>query len=486
LMLSSLASISHSMASAASVEANFQRRKEEWRHQHKLALQELKQLDQQVMAADVRQMIAAKDLQIHEKNMEQADELHEFYKNKFTSLGLYDYLSTSLTRLYREAYNVAEDMAKMAERAYQFERGDETATFIAGDNWQFDRAGLLAGERLMLQLQRLEKAFLEQHTRDYEVNQSFSLALMNPSALVNLRETGRCEFTIPEIWFDLFYPGQYRRVIKSVRLSIPCVTGPYTNVSGKLTLKNYKLRKTPATGPMDLIVANPSTSIATSTGQNDGGLFELNFRDERYLPFEGAGAVDSAWELELPSVIRLFDYDTISDVIMHVSYTARDGGTFRETVENQIVTDLSEFASVNGLSRLVSLKHEFPNAFHRLLNPSGAEQATSFDLTERHFPYFLTKLIVDPTANQSLTISEDVMVYLKPKGEEPVETSNMTLRINNSNVGNWNNFGRNLRSGTVSVSGSPIRQWTISTGNGLQREVIDDILIVLKYEIASA
>jgi hypothetical protein len=32
-------------------------------------------------------------------------------------------------------------------------------------------------------------------------------------------------------------------------------------------------------------------SIATSHAQNDSGMFELNFRDERYLPFEGAGAI---------------------------------------------------------------------------------------------------------------------------------------------------------------------------------------------------
>jgi hypothetical protein len=34
---------------------------------------------------------------------------------------------------------------------------------------------------------------------------------------------------------------------------------------------------------------SPIESIATSTGQNDSGLFELNFRDERYLPFEVQG-----------------------------------------------------------------------------------------------------------------------------------------------------------------------------------------------------
>lgn len=31
-------------------------------------------------------------------------------------------------------------------------------------------------------------------------------------------------------------------------------------------------------------------SIVTSNAQNDNGLFETNMHDDRYLPFEGAGA----------------------------------------------------------------------------------------------------------------------------------------------------------------------------------------------------
>ena len=75
-------------------------------------------------------------------------------------------------------------------------------------------------------------------------------------------------------------------------------------------------------------------AIATSTGQSDAGLFELNFHDERYLPFEGAGAM-SQWRLELPTVSRQFDYQTISDVVMQLSYTAREGGGQLKTAAEQ-------------------------------------------------------------------------------------------------------------------------------------------------------
>ena len=476
---SSLSSIAEAISASAGLEATFQRREQEWNQQLLLAQQELKQVEQQRLAADIRQLIAEKDLEIHEENMEQADELHEFYENKFTSLGLYNYLSTTLNRLYREAYNVAYEMAKLAERAYQFERDDDDTIFIAGDNWQFDRAGLLAGERLLLQLQRMEKAYLEKHTRDYEVTQSFSLVLLDPSALLALRQTGSCNFTIPEIAFDLFYPGQYKRLVKSVRLTIPCVAGPYTNISAKLTLLKSLVRQSDNLNidPLDEIndqrgVAD-NTSISTSSGQNDSGLFELSFRDERYLPFEGAGAI-STWGLELPSKLRSFNYDTISDVIIHISYTAKDDGAFRTTVENQIAAALTDYAASSGLYRLLSLKHEFPNAYHQLLHPTGTTQTTEFELGNQHFPYFL--------ADKDLTLVSPVTIYLKPKGKDRVTTTALTLEVNNVNVSSWSESAEDLKEGTVSLSGSLIKKWAIAAGtNGLDKEELDDILMLLKY-----
>ena len=70
-------------------------------------------------------------------------------------------------------------------------------------------------------------------------------------------------------------------------------------------------------------------SIVTSSAQNDSGLFETNLRDQRYLPFENSGVI-SEWQLQLPANPSKgdpphFDYDTISDVILHLHYTAWEG-----------------------------------------------------------------------------------------------------------------------------------------------------------------
>ena len=42
--------------------------------------------------------------------------------------------------------------------------------------------------------------------------------------------------------FDLDYPGHYFRRIKSVSLTLPCVAGPYTNISCTMRLLKNSLR----------------------------------------------------------------------------------------------------------------------------------------------------------------------------------------------------------------------------------------------------
>jgi hypothetical protein len=137
-------------------------------------------------------------------------------------------------------------------------------------------------------------------------------------------------------------------------------------------------------------------SIATSGGQNDSGMFEPNLRDERYLPFEGAGAV-SKWSLQLPAVYPSFDRDTISDVILHVRYTAREGSPeFRRSAENAIEAAASAInvpVGAPGLVRVFSIRHEFPNEWYRFLHPldESGDPTLRLTLSRDRFPYVLNQ-----------------------------------------------------------------------------------------------
>ena len=180
----------------------------------------------------------------------------------------------------------------------------------------------------------LERRYLETNYRSLEVDQTFALSQIAPDAIIALREDGECTFTINELFFDLFYPGHYKRRIRAVRLTIPSITGPYVNVSATLTLDRSWIRTTPGAGAaLAEVPPRRSVSVATSTAQNDAGVFELSFRDERYMPFEGAGAI-SRWRLSLPDNFRQFDYQTINDVMISISYTAEHDGVLRERVED--------------------------------------------------------------------------------------------------------------------------------------------------------
>jgi len=129
-------------------------------------------------------------------------------------------------------------------------------------------------------------------------------------------------------------------------------------------------------------------AIATSTGQNDRGLFELNFRDERYLPFEFAGAV-SRWRLELPQENNFFDMDTLSDVVMQLNYTAREGGDPLRRAANEIA---QQHIPDDGL-HLFDLQRDFANEWQRLQARASEHdhdhKHTHFDLQleRRHFPF---------------------------------------------------------------------------------------------------
>ena len=476
--MNTVASILDDISASAGLEAGHQRREQEWKQQLKLSSQELKQSTQQLVAAEIRHQISEHELAIHERNIEQTDELDEFYKNKFTNLGLYNYMASGLSRVYRSAYNLSLEMARLAERAYQFETFN-TDFFIQNDNWQFDRAGLLAGEKLLQQLQQLERAYINSNVRVPEISQNFSLAMLDSSQLVQLRQTGSCNIEIPEVAFEVLYPGQYRRVIRSVSLSMPCIAGPFTNISGRLTLLEGKIEREDKS-PLEEVAVAKNTSITTSSANNDPGIFELNFRDERYLPFEGAGAI-SKWRLELPSRIRSFDYDTISDVIIHMSYTALNGD--HADAENKLGDMIEDHATTSGLYRLLSLRYDFPSSFNQLFGQ--AQQQTSFAVEKMHFPYLLSgmDLVIDQTK-----------IWLKPVRGLPV-TVPASLKVNGNNSvsfsasedialpGTTGNQDK-LKGGTVSLSGSPLKTWTLDAGtSGLDKSNLDDILILIRYKI---
>jgi hypothetical protein len=208
------------------------------------------------------------------------------------------------------------------------------------------------------------------------------------------------------------------RRIKSVSVSLPCVVGPYTGISGKLTMLSGKVRTKPVPGSSYVDEANfrgsqlAASSVAISTAQGDSGLFDFNLRDERFLPFEGAGLVDSRWQFELPRHVRQFDYDTISDLVLTIRYTARASTALRQSAIDHLKLSLES----DNQALLIDVKRDFPDIWQQAAGLLRTSATTVSLRLDRHFlPY--------AWARRKIRFTPPNSVWIKVKDYPPLPSS---------------------------------------------------------------
>ncbi len=489
---SSLASTSNSRASLSGINGGFKRREQEWKLQKDLASIEVKQSEKQILAASIRLEMAKNELAQLEKQINQNKEVEAFLEDKFTSSELYGWMISRLSDVYLSAYKLALEMSRKAEKAYRFELGETNSTFINTTYWDSLYKGLLAGETLTYDLHRMDSSYTDNNKRRLELQKHVSLSLINPKALFDLKTKGHCNISLNEMMFDLDYPGQYQRRIKSISISIPAVTGPYTNVNCKLTLLNSSFRKnalltngvyeqsTTIEDPRFVSAGAAIQSIATSSGIKDTGMFEFNFNDSRYLPFEGAGVI-SNWLLELPAEIRQFDYDTISDVIIHINYTSLQDGVLKTAATNYLTAQLTQLMGLgegmNEYHRMISLKQECTDKLYQFLNPqSGSGSSTELSITHDDFPYFIHDMSKKITS---------ITLFVRKKVNElniPISINSIpaTSWVAVYGASDWSTISLNMTNLELDTSDSEL---TLPLSCNAIFPDVDDILILLNYTI---
>jgi len=485
-------------ATKTSIVGGWLRRKEEWDFQAAQAVRDIAEIDKQIAAAKVRLAVTRQELEVHDERAGNTRELDEFMRQKFTNKELYDWTITQLSSLHFQSFQLAFDIAKQAEQGYRHELAIPDTSFIRFGHWDSMRKGLLAGERLQLDLQRMRSAYLDNNRREFELSKNVSLAELDPVALVRLREEGECFVEVPEVLYDLDHPGHYMRRIKSVSVSVPAVSGPNTTLGMKLTLTHSSIRRRftvgegygrtqPTDGRFDDEVGG-TQAIATSSGRNDSGLFQLDFRDERYLPFEGAGAV-SGWRIQLPATVRQFDYDSISDVVLHVQYTARDGGDgLRGDVEGELLTVLSSVTSASadvGPMRLFSVARDFRSQWHEFLNKpndTSGDHRLELDFGPERFPHLTQSetvaiesvefiLVLPPGTSYPGGTGSDLELVITPTPGTPTPPAPISLSIAGAPI-----YGQ-PKGEAVYGSGQTPGQWTVTiTGAHLDGNVDNEVV----------
>ena len=223
-----------------------------------------------------------------------------------------------------------------------------------------------------------------------------------------------------------------------------------------------------------------SNAIATSTGQNDAGMFELNFRDERYMPFENAGVI-SSWRLNMmeDAGLRQLDYEGISDVIIHVNYTARNSDAKISPTVAALNAQLSSLSTGIMLPRYFSLRHEFSNewytGFSKLVDlPATAAAGREMNLLLKRsmFPQY--------AKDKEIRISS-VNFKLRPKqaGVYKLLMENTVIELDNDIAVNINLAPEDTEEAFSfilykDVSGTPV---------AIMEEELTDLYFILNYKL---
>ncbi|MDH0647774.1 neuraminidase-like domain-containing protein [Pseudomonas sp. GD03858] len=344
----------------------YRRRREEWELQARLAGKEREVIDKQL---EVQQhaTLAAEQALVHSRTaLAQAQQLYAFYQSKSTSVSLYRWLRSQATTWHATLFDVAVSLCHSAEACWQYETGNYDKRIIRTPVWQADRHGLNAGGELRLDLHRLEAEALLRNERHLELRKTVSLQALLTQGLVFdqggepiadwqalrdvLAKDGELTFSLSEGLYNQDYPGHYLRRLHSVALTLPALLGPYQNIRASLTQRQSRLLTRPdiegvkflspelaqeqGDGRHVMMSLRARQQVCLSSADQDIGLFTSAETDDRYLPFEGTGAV-SDWHLKFPRHAEQAELlDGLSDIVVDVQYFALHGGTqFEEQVD---------------------------------------------------------------------------------------------------------------------------------------------------------
>jgi hypothetical protein len=393
-MIQSLGEGFSMVGEALGVAATHQRSVQDWELQLSIAQSDVIQIGHQLAGARLQQQIAEHDLEIQLKQIEHNAAIKAFMQSKFSNAQLYQWMAGRLAGLYFQTYSMAYDIAKAAEKALQFERGlkESEASYIQPLYWDTQKKGLLAGESLGLDLDRMEKASIETNSRGFEITKEISLLELDPVAMLQLKSKGACEFAFGEALFDYDFPGHYCRQVKTIALTFVAAENQRLRVNATLTQLGHKTVLEPDAKAVKFLLEpkdQPPASVRSdwrasqqivlshvTEGVDNNGLFELRFDDDRYFPFEGTGAV-SGWRLELNGKRGAFNMADLLDVTITLKYTAEQGGA-------AFATAVKGMLKPYPTARFFDVARDFPDAWQAFVDGDSGELALT--LSRDMFP----------------------------------------------------------------------------------------------------
>jgi hypothetical protein len=477
-------------ADMAAAQAEYQRRREEWQHDLDLLGKEKAQIDKRISETQLKLEISNAELRRHDVEVDNARKVESYLRDKYTNAELYGWMLGQLSGTYFQAYKVAFDAARRAEHAYRFERGEPAASFIEFSYWDSLKKGLFAGERLLLDLRRMEAAHLESDQRALEITRHLSLAQDFPLSFAELAATGRCKVEITEALLDGDFPGHYFRRTKTVSLSAVGPVGTHSNLNCTLTLLENRIRiAANASGTYAqsedgedvrfLVNFAPVQAVATSRPTADAGVFELRFDGDHFLPFEGAGAV-STFRIELQQADNAVDLSQLRDVVLSLAYTARAGGAALEAAARAHREKGLARGEMKPLPQhRVSVRRDLPEVWKILAQAKPGQE------TEASLPLDVERL---SGRFRGLDVRVE-RATLFAHARRPLAADALRLRLAGIPVTAWAPAwpGSHTLRASAEVAGKPGSwKFAVAATGGLLPELVDDLVLLFELRARKA
>lgn len=271
-------------AAKTKLQAELERRKKEWTLEDEVADAEVVEVEKQEVVNEIKTQQVEKKHKNIENEILRTEQVYEVLSEKFTNSELYIWLEKELGKVFRQYVNLLIDVAKMAERAYHFEIDGlmtYTPEFITNNYWESFYKGLLAPEKILLDLRRMEKAYLE--------NDKLKIAITEPilieEDLSKCISNGGYSIEITNLSSRLLGETGNLRIL-NLRVQVICDNTPplYTRLFSKISMTNGNIW---------------SASVATGLAFLDADKFNFSYQSDQYLPFEGISVSDAKFTISV-------------------------------------------------------------------------------------------------------------------------------------------------------------------------------------------
>ncbi|QLA70599.1 Insecticidal toxin complex protein TcaB (toxin complex protein) (plasmid) [Enterobacter pasteurii] len=327
-------------AAVSEITASYQRRAADWRQQSKLLAKSIEETDNRIDS--MKAQIAMQEKQIALAEMEYANQQAylDLYNSCFTGLTLYSWMVSRLSSLYYQLYDATIPVCIQAREALKRELGNSrTDGIFSTPVWNDLYQGLLAGEGLTTELQKLENVWIQNSANGLEAMRTVSLAAVRgeesgslSASIASVLNNGPDNSAVGKLTLK---NNIFSAVLDMSTLQLADDYGP-TSSDKSLFTKSIAVTLPTLLGPYQDIAATLSDdkgTVATlSHGMQDTGRFVVNLDDSRFLPFEGRDPTTMTLTLSIFNVKGAGDaapnqrsiVENLSDIIFHIRYIMRN------------------------------------------------------------------------------------------------------------------------------------------------------------------